>query len=34
MACIFIQNLINCKNEMELFEKFDQHGENKMINSY
>jgi hypothetical protein len=32
MACIFIQNLINCQNEMELVEKFDQFGEHKMVN--
>jgi hypothetical protein len=32
MACIFIQNLINPNNEVELVEKFDQFGGFKMIN--
>jgi hypothetical protein len=32
MACIFIQNLINPNNEVELIEKFDQFGGYKMIN--
>ena len=32
MACIFIQNLINCNDEVELVEKFDQFGDYKMVN--
>jgi hypothetical protein len=32
MACIFIQNLINCDTEIELVKKFDQFGEHKMVN--
>ncbi len=32
MACIFIQNLINCNSEIELLKKFNQIGHNKMIN--
>ena len=32
MACIFINNLINCNTEIELVKKFDQIGDYKMIN--
>jgi hypothetical protein len=32
MACIFIQNLINCNSEIELVKKFNQIGHYKMIN--
>ena len=32
MSCIFIQNLINCNDEVELVEKFDQFGDYKMVN--
>jgi hypothetical protein len=31
MACIFIQNLINCDTEIELVKKLDQFGE-QMVN--